>query len=141
MSAQKGKTLRKPCFIGMQKSLFKYFKKKVQETNKKKTRLLQVHLSLEKKSGYIIPSMNSYLKNGQVRDLDFMHHKLFYLKQYQYLQHPILWVALNISIIVLRKRLIRVQSQHTIKQVGLTRNSKTSLVKNSDNIQNAKTLQ
>ena len=39
----------------------------------------------------------------------------FRLTGLQYLQHPILWVVLNISTIVLMTRLIRVQSQHPIK--------------------------
>ena len=88
----------------------------------------------KKKTGYIIPTMNCYPRNGQLRDPDFTRHKLYHPNQQQYSQHPILWVVLNISTIVLRTRLIRVQSQHPIKQVGLTIDSKTSLVRNSDNI-------
>ena len=87
----------------------------------------------KKRTGYIIPTMNCYPRNGQLRDPDFTRHKLYHPNQQQYLQHPILWVVLNISTIVLRTRLIRVQSQHPIKQVGLTIHSKTSLVRNSDN--------
>ena len=78
--------------------------------------------------------MNCYPRNGYLRDPDFTHHKLYRPNQYQYSQHPILWVVLNISTIVLRTRLIRVQLQHPIKYVGLTINFKTSLVRNSDNI-------
>ena len=92
------------------------------------------YVSKKKKMGYIIPTTNCYPRNGQLRDPDFMRHKLYHPNQQQYLQHPILWVVLNISTIVLRTRLIRVQSQHPIKQVGLTIHSKTSLVRNSDNI-------
>ena len=44
-----------------------------------------------------------------------------------------LGVVLNISAIVLRTTLIRVQQQHPIKQAGLTIHSKPSLVRNSDN--------
>ena len=65
--------------------------------------------------------------------------RLYYPNQQQYSQHPILWVVLSISVIILRTRLIRVQSQHRMKQVGLTINSKTFLVRNSDNIKH-KTL-
>ena len=93
------------------------------------------YLSLqEKKAGYIIPVMNCYPRNGQLRDTDFTPHTLYHPKQQQYSQHPILWVVLNISTIVLRTRLIRKLSQHPIKQVGLTIHFKTSLVRNSDNI-------
>ena len=86
---------------------------------------------------YIILAMNWILKrsrNGYLRDPDFTRHKLYHPYQQQYLQHPILYVVLNISTIVLTIRLIRVQSQHPIKQVALTIHSKTSLVRNSDNI-------
>ena len=93
------------------------------------------YLSLqEKKVGYIIPVINCYPRNGQLRDTDFTRHTLYHPKQQQYLQHPILWVVLNISTIVLRTRLIRVQSQHPIKLIELTIHSKTFLVRNSDNI-------
>ena len=78
--------------------------------------------------------MNCYPRNVQLRGPDFTCHKLYHPNQYQYFQHPILWVALNISTIVLRTRLIKLRSQHPIKQVGLTIHSKTSLVGNSDNI-------
>ena len=88
----------------------------------------------KKKTGYMIPTMNCYPRNGQVRDPHFTCHKLYHPNQYQYLQHPILWVLFNIIAIILRARLIRVQSQHPIKQVGLTIYSKTSLVRNSDNM-------
>ena len=87
----------------------------------------------KKRTGYIIPTMNCYPRNGQLREPDFKPHRLYHSNQYQYSQHPILWVVLNISAIILRKRLIRVQSQHPIKQVGSTIHSKTSLVRNSDN--------
>ena len=93
------------------------------------------YLSLqEKKVGYIIPVINCYPRNGQLRDTDFTRHTLYHPKQQQYSQHPILWVVLNISTIVLRTRLIRVQSQHPIKLIELTIHSKTFLVRNSDNI-------
>ena len=49
-------------------------------------------------------------------------------------EHPILSVVFSISTIVLRTRLIRVQSQNPIKQVGLTIHSKISLVRNSGNM-------
>ena len=87
----------------------------------------------KKRTGYIIPTMNCYPRNGQLRDPYFTHHKLYHPNQCAYLQHLILWVVLNISAIILRTRLIRVQSQHPIKYVGLTIHSKTSLVRNSDN--------
>ena len=93
-----------------------------------------ISLSLKKMVGYIISTINCNLRNGQLRDPDFTRHKLYHPNQYAYSQHPILWVVLNISTIILRTRLIRVQSQHPIKQVGLTIHSKTSLVRNSDNI-------
>ena len=88
----------------------------------------------KKKTGYIIPTMNCYPRNGQLRDPDFTRHKLYQSNQQQYLQHPILWFVLDISTIVLRTRLVRVQSEDPIKQVGLTIHSKTSLVRNSGNI-------
>ena len=103
-------------------------------------KLLQVHISQrkrkkkEKKTGYVIPTMNYSRRNRQLRDPDFTCHKLYHPNQQQYSQHPILWVVPNISTIVLRIRLTSVQSQHPIKQVGLTVYSKTSLVRNSDNI-------
>ena len=76
----------------------------------------------------------NYPRNGWLRDPDFTCHILYHPNQQQYSQHSILQVVLNISTIVLRTRLIRVQSQHPIKQVGLTIHSKTFLVRNSDNI-------
>ena len=82
----------------------------------------------KKRTGYIIPTMNCYPRNGQLRDPYFTHHKLYHPNQCAYLQHLILWVVLNISAIILRTRLIRVQSQHPIKYVGLTIHSKISLV-------------
>ena len=88
----------------------------------------------KKRTGYIIPTMNCYPRNGQLRDPDFTRHKLYHPNQYAYSQHLIFWVVLNISTKILRTRLIRVQSQHPIKQVGLTIHSKTSLVRNYDNI-------
>ena len=69
----------------------------------------------KKRTAYIIPTMNCYPRNGLLRDPDFTPHRLYHPNQYQYLQHPILWVVLNISAIVLRARLIRVQSQHPLK--------------------------
>ena len=68
-----------------------------------------------------------------VRDPDFATHELHHPNQYAYLQHSILSFVLSISTIILRTRLIRVHSQHPIKQVGLTLHSKASLVRNSDN--------
>ena len=124
----------------MQKSHNVNIKNNVQETKRKKIikqKLLQVHLSLEhKKVGYKIPIMNCYPRNGWFRDTSFLCHKLYYPMQYNIrcLQHPILWVVLNIRTIVARARLIRVQSQHHMKQFGLTIHSKTSLTRNSDNI-------
>ena len=76
--------------------------------------------------------MNCYPRIGQLRDPDFTRHKLYHSRQYQYLQHPILLVVLNISTIVLRTTLERLQSQRLIKKVGLTIHSETSLVINSD---------
>ena len=58
--------------------------------------------------------MNCYPRNGQLRDPDFTRHKLHHPNQLQFSQHPILWVVLNISTIVLRTRLIGVKSQHAI---------------------------
>ena len=88
----------------------------------------------KKNAGCIIPTMNCYRGNGQLRDPDFTCHILYHPNQQQYSQHSIWWVVLDISKIVLRTRLIRVQSQHPIKQVGLAIHSKASLVINSDNI-------
>ena len=78
--------------------------------------------------------MNCYPRNGQLRDPHSTCHKFYHRKQYRYLQHPILWIVLNITTIVLRSRLKRLQSQHPMKQVALTIHSKTSLVRNSDNV-------
>ena len=88
----------------------------------------------KKRTCYIIPTMNFYPRNGQLRDPDFTCRILYHPNQKQYSQHPILWVVLNISKKVLRTRLIRVLFQHHIKQVGLTIHFKTSLVRNSDNM-------
>ena len=88
----------------------------------------------QKKASYMIPTMNCYPRNGQLRDPDFMRHILCHPNQCQYSQNPILRVVLNISKKVLRTRLIRVLLQHRIKQVGLTIHFKASLVRNSDNI-------
>ena len=102
-----------------------------------KQKLLQVHISHSKKkqkTGYIMSTMNCFPRNGQLRDPDFTRHKLYHSNKYQYSQQPILWVVLNISKIVLGIRLIRlirVQSQHPVQQVGLTIHT---LVRNSDNI-------
>ena len=109
---------RKPSFIGTRKSL-----------------VAGAYLSRnKKKASYIIPTINCYPRNEKLRDPDFTRRILYHPNQQQYSQHPILWVVLNISTIVLRTRLIRVQSQLPIKQVGLTVHSKTSLVRNSDDI-------
>ena len=110
----------------------KYQKQSIR--NKIKKFVVGAYLSRKKKSVYIIPNMNCYSRNGQLRYSDFTRHKLYHHNHYQYSQHPILWVVLNISTIVLRTRLIRVQSQHPTKQVELTIHSKISLVKDSDNI-------
>ena len=99
------------------------YKKQNKKKIKIKQKLLQVHISL-------IPTMNCYPRNGQLRDPEFTRRKIYHPNQYQYSQHPILWFCT----IVFRTRLIRVQSQHPIKKVGLTIHSKTSLVRNSDNI-------
>ena len=55
-------------------------------------------ISLEKRknAGY----MNGYLRNECLTDPNFTRYKLYQPKQYQYLQHPILWVLLNISTII-----------------------------------------
>ena len=99
---------------------------------------MQVVISLskkkEKKVSYIIPTMNCYLRNGQLRDPDFTRRILYHPNQQQYSQHPILLVVLNISKKVLRTKLIRLLWQHPIKQVGFTIHFKTSLVRNFDNI-------
>ena len=87
-----------------------------------------------KKAGYIIPIINCYTINGQLRDPNFTRHKLYYPKQYRYLQHLIFWVVLNISTMVLRIRLIRERQQHFITQIRLTLNFKTSLVRNSNKL-------
>ena len=63
-----------------------------------------------------------------------MRRILYQPNQQQYSQHPILWVAMNICKKFLSTRLIRVLSQHPIKQVGLTIRFKTSLVRNSGNM-------
>ena len=78
----------------------------------------------------MILTMNCYPKNGQFSDPDFTHHNL---------QHPILGCSIKQqynSIVVLRTRLIRVQLQHPVKQVGLTIYSMTSQIRSSDNIIN-----
>ena len=82
----------------------------------------------------MIPTMNCYPTNGQLRDPDFTRRILYHPNQQQYSQHPILLVVLNISKKVLRTKLIRLLWQHPIKQVGLTIHFKTSLVRNFDNI-------
>ena len=87
-----------------------------------------------KKEGYTTPTMNCYLRNGQLRDPDFTRHILYHLNQQQYSHNIILWLVLNISTIVSRTRLTRVQSQRPIKQVGLTIHSKTFLARNAGNI-------
>ena len=101
-------------------------------------KLLQVLISLgkkrKKKASFIIPTMNYYPINISLRDPDFTCHILYHLYQQQYWQHSILRVVLNISTMVLRARLIRVQPQHPIRQFGLTIHSKKSLVKSSDKI-------
>ena len=43
--------------------MFYWNTKKKQKTNKTKVDV-GVHISLEKKTGYIIPTMNCYLRNG-----------------------------------------------------------------------------
>ena len=63
--------------------------------------------------------MNFRPRNGKLRDPDSTRHKLYHPRQYQYSQHPILWVVLNISTIVLRTRFKRLQSQRPIKKVGV----------------------
>ena len=95
--------------------------------------LLQVYIQ-KNKAGYIIYTMNCYPRKGQLRDLDFMRHKLYHPNQYQYSQQPILKVVLNISPIVFKIGLIRLLPQNPIKQVGLTIHWKTALIRNSDNI-------
>ena len=146
---------RKPSFIGTQKLHNAISKTKYRKQNKiiiiiiiiyKRQKLLQVLPSLgtkkkqkqnktkQKKVGYIIPTLNCYPRNGQLKDPDFTCHILFHPNQQQYSPHPILWVVLNISTIVLRTRFIRVPSQHPINQVGLTIHAKTSLFRNSDSI-------
>ena len=39
-----------------------------------------MHLSLEKKAGYVIPTMTYYPHNGWLKDPDFMRHKLYHLR-------------------------------------------------------------
>ena len=106
------------------------------KTNNKTKFVLDASISRKKGDLYNTYHEICYPRNGQLRDLDFTSHTLYHPRQYQYLQYPILWVVLNISTIVLRARLKRVQSQHSIKEVGLAIHSKTSLVRNSDNIIN-----
>ena len=56
---------------------------------------INVIFPYNKNVGYIKPTMNCYLRNGCLSDPNFIRHKLYRLKQYQYLLHPILWVVLN----------------------------------------------
>ena len=118
----------------MQLSKAKFKKQNNKNINNKTKVGVGASLSIEKKASYLIPTMNCYGKNGQLRDPDFVRHKLYHPKQYQYSQDSILWVVLKISTIALRTRLIRVQLQHATKQVGLTIHFKTSSIKYSDNI-------
>ena len=62
-----------------------------------------------------------------------MHHRLYLSNQYQYLQRPILWGCIKYQYNCLQDNL-GAQLQHPIKQVALTVHSKTSFVRNSDNI-------
>ena len=78
--------------------------------------------------------MNWYPRNRQLRDPDFTHRILYHPNQQQYLQYPILQIVSNVSKIVLKTRLIRVLSQHPIKQVAFTIHFKISLVRYPDNI-------
>ena len=94
------------------------YKKQNKKINNKTKVVVGVYLSRKKnkkRTGYIIPTMNCYPRNGSLRDPDFTRHKLYHPNQYQYLQHLILWVVLNVSKTVLRIRLTRMQSQHSIK--------------------------
>ena len=93
-----------------------------------------MHLSPEKKGDLYNTYHELLPKKLIVRRSLFRASYLYHPKQYQYLQHPVLWVALNIRTIALRRRLKRLQSQHPMKQVGLTIHSKTSMVRKSDNI-------
>ena len=94
---------------------------------------------------YITPIMNYYPRNvkrspSMYLRVVFDNHddstrlKLYHPKQYQYLQHPVLWVVLNISTTALKRRLKRLQLQHPMKEVGLMIYSKTSMVRKSDNL-------
>ena len=93
-----------------------------------------MHLSLDKKGDLYNTYHELLPKKWIVKSPHSTRHKLCHPKQYQYLQNPVLWVVLNISTTVLRRRLKRLQSQHPMKQVGLTIHSKTSMVRKSDNI-------
>ena len=90
--------------------------------------------SLQEKKGGLYNTYHELLSEKRTRDPDFMRCILYHPNQQHYSQHPILWVLLNISTIVLRARLITALSQHPIKQVGLTILLKTSLIRKSDNI-------
>ena len=125
---------RKNHIIYIPKTQYKKQTNKQTHKTNKQTKVVCAYLS-KKDVGYIIPTLNCYQRNGQLKDPEFMHHKLYHRSQYQYSQHLILWVVLNISTTLLRTWFIRVQSQNPIKQVGLTIHTKTSLVRNSDNIE------
>ena len=62
---------RKPCYIGTQKSQNTNIKTRYKKQNKTNV-FISAYLSRENKLGYLIPSMNCYLRNGYFRDPDFM---------------------------------------------------------------------
>ena len=111
--------------------------------NKRKV-VVGAYLYRKKKMGHIIITMNCSRRNGQFRELlseewidqslDFASHIFNHPNYQKYSQHTTLWILFNISTIELKTRLIRVQTQHPIKQVGLIIHSKISLVENSDRI-------
>ena len=103
------------------------YKKQNKKINNKAIAIVGVSLQKMKRSGYVIPTMNCYPRNAQLRDPDFTCQK-------SYSKHLILCIVLNLSTIVLRASLIKMQSQLPIKEVGLARQSKTSLVRNCVNI-------
>ena len=67
------------------------------QTNKQTNKQTKTKTKKTKKRGFILPGLTRYASNRYLGDPDLMYYNLYHLKQYQYSQHPILWVILNIS--------------------------------------------
>lgn len=57
----------------------------------------QTNKQTNKKVSYVIPTMNCYPREGQLRNPDLTYDKLYHPKQYQYSQHPIFYSVLNLG--------------------------------------------